>query len=133
MRTAIGLGVVAVLVAIVLAGCDGGAANAGQWLVAFRNQEGAGALNDLHVEWDRAVVVFANQITPGNGRFPTVVTAPNGQSTDFSGASVPQGGSCIVTLTAVWEGDNHPNVTQWWWTENGDRVGPIHQGNPSTD
>ena len=125
------LGVAVVLLAMVVAGCDGASpVSGGQWLVEFHNQENAGALNDLHVEWDRAVAVGGNQITPGNGIFPTVVPAPNGMATDFSGASVPQGGSCIVTLVGAWQGDDHPNVVQWWWTEDTVRVGPVHQGNP---
>ena len=117
---------------LLLLGCNGsgGLLSASTWTVKFPNQEGAGALDDLHVEWDRNVTVSKNQITP-DGSFPNVAPPGGGTTTtDFTGATVQEGGSCFVTLDYAWEGDDHPNVKKWWWTDGGLKVGSGHEGNP---
>jgi hypothetical protein len=80
----------------------------------------ARASNDLHIEWSRAVTVKKDD--------PFGTTQGSGTSrTDHSDGNVGVNGSGSVTVD--WNG-TMPKVKRWWYTKDGKRSGPIHQGNP---
>ena len=118
------------LAGVGLLGCHGGGAplSGDKWVTKFTNNEGAGVVNDLHVVWDRAVVV--GQTTTPNGPYLPATVSPDGKTTDFSGAEVAEGRSAFITLNVAWEGDDYPHVEKWWWTDAGVKVGNEHTGNP---
>lgn len=82
----------------------------------FRNNTGDPA-NDLHIEFRQAVTVrrtiFPNVRGDGTSRI------------DLAGANVPNGGQ---TSIAVGSSANNIRIDRWWWTLDGQQIGPAHRG-----
>jgi hypothetical protein len=89
----------------------------------FTNDEAEDAY-DLHIKWSRAVEVKGSEPfkkVDGSGK----------SSTDLSNGVVKKGGG-KASVTVAWDGSD-PEVKEWWWTkQNGDRLGKVKTGNPST-
>lgn len=103
---------------VVLTGADAWAASTRK--ITFKNKTGQ-AVNDLHVEFTQG----STPHPPGGpfGAFPN----ENGGSTtkiDFSGGVVPKDGSTSITFTST---SSRIKVQRWWWTLDGQRVGPIQR------
>ncbi len=85
----------------------------------FPNKERR-AVNDLHIQWSRAVTVKTDR--------PFGTTSGSGTSrTDHSDGNVAAGSGGSVTVD--WNGTK-PRVRTWWWTKDGNRVGSKKRGNP---
>ena len=92
----------------------------GEDTFTFTNNTGQ-AVNDLHIDWSRAVKVKSDT--------PFVKTSGSGTNkTDHSKGAVAAGATASVTVT--WDGSD-PKVKKWWWTEDGKQVGRAHTGNPT--
>ena len=88
----------------------------------FTNNETEDA-SDLHIKWSHAVTLGA--VKPfkkkeGSGK----------SSTDFSNGVVKTGGKASVTVS--WDGSD-PEIREWYWTKgNGERLGEVKTGNPTS-
>ena len=88
----------------------------------FTNNETEDA-SDLHIKWSHAVTLGA--VKPfkkkeGSGK----------SSTDFSNGVVKPGGKASVTVS--WDGSD-PEIREWYWTKgNGERLGEVKTGNPTS-
>ena len=86
----------------------------------FKNHEGSTA-KDLHIEFSKGVThKTATQQDPA-GTF-TGKSPDDGDPHPHLGLG---GGTGVahnssVKITVSYEGDTPPNVTEWWWTKNGD-------------
>lgn len=89
----------------------------------FTNDEAEDAY-DLHIKWSRAVEVKGSEPfkkVDGSGK----------SSTDLSNGVVKKGGA-KASVKVAWDGSD-PKVKEWWWTKaNGDRLGEVKEGNPTT-
>lgn len=89
----------------------------------FTNNETEDAY-DLHIHWSRAVKV--KQVKPFKKKERSGTSR-----TDLSNGVVKRAGKASVTVS--WDGSGEPEVKEWWWTKNnGDRLGEIKTGNPTT-
>ncbi len=89
----------------------------------FTNNETEDAY-DLHIKWSHAVTV--NESEPFKK-----VDGSTTSSTDLSNGVVKKGGG-KASIKVSWDGSD-PKVKEWWWTkQNGDRLGEIKKGNPTT-
>ncbi|NCA87321.1 MAG: hypothetical protein EOM83_17470, partial [Clostridia bacterium] len=91
----------------------------GQETYTFKNHEGSTA-KDLHI-------IFSNGVTHTN---PATQQEPANTFTGISGGTggahlglgggtgVPHNSSVKITVT--YAGDTPPDVSEWWWTKNGD-------------
>jgi len=136
MKTAIALGALAVLLAMVVAGCDEDAIDLEPdpgHSMSFTNLEtpdGEGTLhvNDLHVEWEETVFDVSNTFTPNSGWFPRMLPSVDGRTTHFSGNVIPYGETCVVRYSTL--GGSAAYVKRWWWTQDGEVVNMVHEGKP---
>lgn len=82
----------------------------------FTNTTGQ-AVNDLHVEFNTAVTVESQDPA---GTFGDT-SGEGTSSVDFSNGSVANGGSVKIKFKGA---ANSTRVKKWWWTNDGNRVGP---------
>ncbi len=88
----------------------------------FKNNTGQ-RVNDLHIEFNTAVNV-TNQ-----GPFPNL-TDNNTSKPTLSGAAVAPGGTASISVTGQ---ANKTRIKKWWWTLDGNQVGPTYGGCKAPD
>jgi hypothetical protein len=89
----------------------------------FTNNETEDAY-DLHIKWSHAVTVKESEPFKK-------VDGSTTSSTDLSNGVVKKGGG-KASVKVSWDGSD-PKVKEWWWTkQNGNRLGEVKKGNPTT-
>lgn len=86
----------------------------------FHNTTGE-SVNDLHARFNASVISVDDA-----GGFPVVDIAGKGKELHLSGTSVPPGDSVTICLTLGKKAAGS-QVNFWWWTRDGEQVGPKNE------